>query len=60
MLAELSVRLEVPIESAKIQQSILDAMADVNSEIGDALTIGIMRAAQSRRVPIRWLDELSR
>jgi len=47
MLAELSVRLEVPTESAKIQQSIQDAFAEVNTEIGDALTVAIMSAAQS-------------
>ena len=47
MLSELSVRLEVPMESAKIQQAIQDALSDPNSESGDALTVGIMRAAQS-------------
>ena len=47
MLAELSVRLEVPTESAKIQQAIQDALPDGNSEIGDAMTVGIMRAGQS-------------
>ena len=47
MLAELTVRLEVPMESAKIQQAIQDALTDANSESGDALTVGIMRAGQS-------------
>ncbi len=47
MLAELSVRLHVPIESAKIQQALNDSIADGSCEIGDALTVSIMRAAQS-------------
>ena len=46
MLAELSVRLHVPIESAKIQQALNDSIADGSCEIGDALTVSIMRAAQ--------------
>ena len=47
MIAELSVRLEVPIESAKILQALNDAMIDANAEQGDVLTVAIMRAAQS-------------
>ena len=47
MLAELSVRLEVPTESAKILQALNDAMIDAKVEQGDALTVAIMRAAQS-------------
>ena len=46
MLAELSVRLAVPTESAKIQQAIHDVLPGGDSEIGDVLTVGIMRAGQ--------------
>lgn len=47
MLAELSVRLEVPTESAKILQALNDTVIDANPEQGDALTVAIMRSAQS-------------
>lgn len=47
MLAELSVRLEVPTENAKILQALNDAKIDANTEQSDALTVAIMRAAQS-------------
>ncbi len=47
MLSELSVRLEVPTENAKILQALNDAKIDANAEQGDALTVAIMRAAQS-------------
>ena len=47
MIAELSVRLEVPTESAKILQALNDVMIDANVEQGDVLTVAIMRAAQS-------------
>lgn len=47
MLSELSIRLDVPTESAKIQQALNDAMVDVGIESIDALTVAVMRAAQS-------------
>jgi len=47
MLAELSVRLHVPIESAKIQQALNDSLVDRQSGSVDALTVALMRAAQS-------------
>ena len=47
MLAELSVQLEVVAESAKIQQSLSDSTTDANEQAEDALTVAVMRAAQS-------------
>jgi putative ABC transport system ATP-binding protein len=46
-LEELSVRLDVPVESSKIQQALNDALVDVGSESHDRLTVAVMRAAQS-------------
>ena len=46
-LEELSVRLDVPVESSKIQQALNDALIDVGSESHDRLTVAVMRAAQS-------------
>lgn len=56
MLSELSVRLEVPTEIAKIQQAINDAMVDVDSERGDGLTLAIMRAANSIGIRLAPID----
>ncbi|MEQ1825372.1 MAG: ABC transporter ATP-binding protein [Pirellula sp.] len=47
MLAELSIRLNVPVESSKIQQAINDAMIDIGLDSHDAMTVAMMRAAQS-------------
>ncbi len=47
MLAELSVQLNVPAESAKIQQALNDTMADSSSLPIDALTVALMRSSQS-------------
>ena len=57
MLAELSVRLDVPTESAKIQQALNDSILDAgaNSSI-DALTVSLMRAAQSIGIRLAPLE----
>jgi len=47
MLGALSVQLEVPTENAKIQQALNDSLSTADAEIGDALTVAIMRAGQS-------------
>ncbi len=47
MLGALSVQLDVPIENAKIQQALNDSFSNPDEEIGDALTVAIMRAGQS-------------
>lgn len=46
-LEELSVRLDVPVESSRIQQALNDSLVDVGSESHDRLTVAVMRAAQS-------------
>jgi len=56
MLAELSVRLEVPTEIAKIQQAINDNLLDASSEHGDALVLAIMRAANSIGIRLAPID----
>ncbi len=47
MLGALSVQLEVPTENAKIQQALNDSLSNADVEKGDALTVAMMRAAQS-------------
>ena len=47
MFGALSVQLEVPTENAKIQQALNDSLSNTEAEIGDALTVAIMRAGQS-------------
>lgn len=47
MLTELSIRLDVPVESAKIQQALNDAFLDLNTDTQDGLVVALMRAAQS-------------
>ncbi len=47
MLAELSIRLAVPTENAKIQQALNDTIGDSPSFSGDTLTVALMRSAQS-------------
>ncbi len=47
MLAELSVRLDVPSESAEIQQALNDTLADSPSVSVDVLTVALMRSSQS-------------
>ena len=47
MLGALSVQLEVPTENAKIQQALNDSLSNAEVEKGDALTVAMMRAAQS-------------
>ncbi len=47
MLAELSIRLDVPTESADIQQALNDAETDTQVGNVDALTVALMRSGQS-------------
>ena len=47
MLGALSVQLEVPTENARIQHALNDSLPNAEEETGDALTVAIMRAAQS-------------
>jgi len=47
MLAELSIRLDVPVESSRIQQALNDAFIDLSPDTQDGLTVALMRAAQS-------------
>ena len=56
MLSELSVRLEVPTEIAKIQQAINDALLDTLPDHGDALTVAIMKAANSIGIRLAPVD----
>jgi putative ABC transport system ATP-binding protein len=46
-LAELSVRLGVPVENAQIQQAIQDAALELSYGTHDGATVVLMRAAQS-------------
>ncbi|MCY2985190.1 MAG: ABC transporter ATP-binding protein [Planctomycetota bacterium] len=56
MLSELSVRLEVPTEIAKIQEAINDTLLDALPDHGDALTVAIMRAANSIGIRLAPVD----
>ncbi len=56
MLSELSVRLQVPTEIAKIQQAINDALLDSLPDHGDALTVAIMKAANSIGIRLAPID----
>jgi len=47
MLAELSIRLDVPVESSKLQQALNDAFMDLSPDSLDGLTVALMRAAHS-------------
>jgi putative ABC transport system ATP-binding protein len=59
VLLELSIRLDVPVESAKVQQALNDALGDLATESRSTLTLATMRAAQSigiRLVPVEIND----
>ena len=47
MLTELSILLGVPSESSQVQQSLQDAIQEVDWDTLDGLTVTVMRAAQS-------------
>jgi hypothetical protein len=56
MLSELSVQLDVPSESSKIARSLNDTLQDVQPESHDAMTVGIMKAAQSIGIRLAPID----
>ena len=60
MLDELSVSLDVPIESARIQQALNDSIPATGPDTGDALTVSIMRAAQSIGIRLAPVELMSR
>ena len=60
MLDELSVSLSVPIESARIQQALNDSIPATGPDMGDALTVSIMRAAQSIGIRLAPVELMSR
>ena len=47
MLAELSIRLDVPVENSRIQQALQDVWGDLSSASTDARVIALMRSANS-------------